>query len=142
MTTRRGVMARIGRRPKVIRGWMMLWRSGPGLDGPYERLQAPWPVASPREKPWFATQRECKARIEENYGYIRRSPDLQKYPHCWLMPIPVRVKVVITRVKERKSCLKNPSTTLRKSRSVSSNMSRSVTCSRKKKTITKKRSPR
>lgn len=41
----------------------------------------------------FRTRREARTYIEEKYGYIKTRTDLREYPHCWRLPIPVRVVV-------------------------------------------------
>ena len=42
----------------------------------------------------FKTRRECRAYIEDRYGYIRSRPDLRTEPHGWFLPQAVRVRVV------------------------------------------------
>lgn len=42
----------------------------------------------------FATRRECREFIEQEYGYIRDRADLRSEPHCWRVPTAVRVKIV------------------------------------------------
>ena len=41
----------------------------------------------------FKTRRECRAWIEEKFGYIRDRPDLRAEPHGWRMPRPVLITV-------------------------------------------------
>lgn len=46
----------------------------------------------------FNTRRQCRAWIEEAWGYLRTRPDLRAEPHGWRMPRPVRVSVTVTEV--------------------------------------------
>ena len=41
----------------------------------------------------FRTRREAREYINEHFGYIRNRPDLQREPHCWKIPKPVKVRV-------------------------------------------------
>lgn len=73
------------------------------LDGRKVRLRIRWWNA-PKQvhgQPFmlFHTRRECRAWITEEFGYIRRRPDLQAEPHGWRVPKPVRVTVTVTEVK-------------------------------------------
>lgn len=67
--------------------WAVEWHSVNRLDGDRRHLIWEFP---PR---LFYTRRECRAFIEEKYGYIRERPDLQNEPHGWRMPQAVLVIV-------------------------------------------------
>ena len=41
----------------------------------------------------FETRRDCRAYIEERWGYLRERPDLRAGPFGWRMPRAVRVTV-------------------------------------------------
>jgi hypothetical protein len=41
----------------------------------------------------FRTRHDCRAFIEERYGYIRTRSDLRREPHGWMVPRAVRVEV-------------------------------------------------
>lgn len=43
----------------------------------------------------FRTRKEAREWIDRRYGYIRERKDLHSEPHCWRMPVAVRVKVEI-----------------------------------------------
>lgn len=43
----------------------------------------------------FATRAQCRAWIEERYGYIKRRADLRAAPFFWRMPRAVRVRVTV-----------------------------------------------
>ncbi len=43
----------------------------------------------------FRTRAECRAWIDEHYGYIRTRADLRAEPHGWRMPRAVKVRVVL-----------------------------------------------
>lgn len=69
------------------------------IDGAYENLlyYVFPPIAGPLPDgmtvlPMFRTRQQCRAYIAENYWYIRRS-DLQRPPHGWRCPVPVKVTV-------------------------------------------------
>jgi len=70
--------------------WGILWRSENRLDGKREFVT--WHECKPL---LFRTRKEAREWIEQRYGYIRRSPDLQAEPHGWKMPKAVRVTVRI-----------------------------------------------
>ena len=40
----------------------------------------------------FLTRRAAREWAEVRYGYIRKREDLRRAPHCWRMPVPVRVR--------------------------------------------------
>lgn len=55
-----------------------------------------WGIALLWEPPvprLFHTRRECRAFIEEKYGYIRTREDLRRPPFNWRMPRAVKVTV-------------------------------------------------
>lgn len=69
--------------------WGALWRQRNLLDGKWTHL-----INRGDTLPaLFTTRREARAFIEQEYGYIRKRPDLRGEPHGWKMPIPVRVQV-------------------------------------------------
>lgn len=71
--------------------WAIRWESGPNsLDGVHAYFL--WGGAAPLV---FRTKRECKEYIDDHWGYIRKRPDLHKFPHGWRMPKPVRVTVMV-----------------------------------------------
>ena len=43
----------------------------------------------------FRTRQEARNYIEGSYGFIRERPDLRGEPHCWRMPVAVRVDVKV-----------------------------------------------
>jgi hypothetical protein len=40
----------------------------------------------------FLTRKDARAWIERKFGYIRTREDLRRAPHCWRLPVPVRVR--------------------------------------------------
>lgn len=44
----------------------------------------------------FHTRRECREFIKSKYGYIAERDDLQREPHGWRIPKPVKVEIVKT----------------------------------------------
>jgi hypothetical protein len=50
----------------------------------------------------FKTRAQCRAWIEEEYGYIRKRPDLLAEPHGWRVPHPVKVTVEVTSNEKEK----------------------------------------
>lgn len=69
--------------------WAIRWESGPNsIDG--ERAYF---VGGPSLL--FKTKRECCEYIQDHWGYIRKRPDLHRFPHGWRMPKAVRVTVVV-----------------------------------------------
>ena len=70
------------------------------LDGRQVRLALRW-WRSPTQQygttlMLFETRAQCRAWIEEAYGYLRERPDLRAAPHGWRVPRPVRVSVAVT----------------------------------------------
>ncbi len=76
-----------------LRAWAVEWHSVNRLDGDQRHL-AWMPEPGPGAFRLFRTRRECRAYIEERYGYIRDRADLQNEPHGWRMPQAVRVAVI------------------------------------------------
>ena len=72
----------------VVR-WGALWHSENKLDGIKEYLcfENCLPVL-------FVTRRQCRDWITTKYGYIKKREDLQKEPHGWRMPRPIRVMII------------------------------------------------
>ena len=71
--------------------WAAKWSRTTKLDGHHEHLILfDWRTPSLQ---LFRTRAECRAWIEERYGYVRKRKDLQREPHHWRMPRAVRVKV-------------------------------------------------
>lgn len=68
-------------------GWLPRWKGN--------RL-TPDRLMAGRAGKVFDTKRECKAFIDETWGYIKTRPDLRRAPHFWRLPKPVRVRVVVT----------------------------------------------
>ena len=72
--------------------WAAKWSQTNQLDGHQEHLVLwSWRTALPA---LFKTRAECRAWIEEHYGYIRGREDLRREPHCWRVPQAVRVDVI------------------------------------------------
>jgi hypothetical protein len=67
-----------------MKAWGVRWHSRNRLDGDLRHLM--W-------TPLFRTRRECRAFIDDEYGYIRKRPDLRVEPHGWRVPKAVRVEV-------------------------------------------------
>lgn len=75
---------------RPLTAWGVVWLSVNRLDGRTEALQ--W-------TPLFRTRRECRAFIDERYGYIRSRPDLRAEPHGWRIPRAVPVQVAARSAK-------------------------------------------
>ena len=76
--------------------WGVLWISENKLDGVTRHLVLSCckPVLFTTRAPvLFTTRAQARRYIEENYGYIRKRPDLRREPHGWKMPVPVKVTV-------------------------------------------------
>lgn len=69
--------------------WAVEWHNRNLLDADQRHLIWEHP---PR---LFRSRRECRAFIEEKYGYIREWPDLRSEPHGWRMPRAVQVIVCV-----------------------------------------------
>lgn len=41
----------------------------------------------------FRTRTEARAYIRTKYGYLRERKDLQREPHGWMMPVPVKLEI-------------------------------------------------
>ena len=75
-----------------LRAWAVLFHCRNRLDG--DRRFLMWnPEPGPGAFRLFRTRRECRAYIEERYGYIRDREDLRAEPHGWFLPRAVRVVV-------------------------------------------------
>ena len=81
--------------------WAVKWRCENRLDGHVDHLEGrygfldvPGHVAGYNTMV-FKTREEARQFIRLQYGYIRERPDLQRGPHGWKMPIPVRVVVLV-----------------------------------------------
>jgi hypothetical protein len=68
--------------------WAPKWTSKNHTDGVTSHLI--WDNLLPA---LFRSRRECREFIEHKYGYIRNRPDLQREPHGWKMPRPVKVTI-------------------------------------------------
>ncbi len=79
-------------KPSRAKKWAVQWRSDNTLDGRTRRLQGDFHGLSML----FHTRRECRAHIEQEYGYIRTRSDLRAEPHGWKMPVATRVLVTVT----------------------------------------------
>jgi len=80
-----------------VRRWAVLWRaSDKSIYGAYEHIQ--WGHGDGISPKLFNTRAECILFIRERYGYISWRRDLREYPHGWLMPKPVRVRVALETV--------------------------------------------
>lgn len=73
--------------------WAAKWSQTNRLDGRREHLCL-WHL---RKMQIFQTRQECRDFIEQEYGYIRKRPDLKREPHCWRVPKAVKVRVVETK---------------------------------------------
>lgn len=71
--------------------WAVKWRQKNSLDGTTEYFIG-------RHKNVFTSRNAARIYIQEKYGYIKTRPDLQQEPHGWKMPIPVKVKIVMSEV--------------------------------------------
>jgi hypothetical protein len=73
---------------KTFEKWAVLW-SGASADGnPYFIFEESRPAE-------FRTRNEARQFITEQYGFIRRRPDLRRPPHSWRMPRAVKVRVTM-----------------------------------------------
>ncbi len=79
-----------------LRAWGVQWYSRNRVDGESRHLQwQPVPDGCPGDFILFRTRAQCRAYIDQHYGYIRERPDLLREPHGWRVPRAVRVKVVL-----------------------------------------------
>lgn len=83
--------------------WGLLWRQENEREGYRQHLLGTFPIATTAHPIFqgvrvaqFATRREAREHIKKHYGYIAKRPDLQREPHGWKMPVPVKIKVVVT----------------------------------------------
>ena len=70
--------------------WGVMWRSYGRMAGRSRHL-----MYKNCDPVMFQTRREAREWIKKNYGYVAESPDLQREPHGWKMPVPVKVRVVL-----------------------------------------------
>lgn len=78
--------------------WALLHRTSAAcIDGAREWFQ--WDGLKPV---LFRTRQEARQFAKEKYGRDAKRPDLKAYPHGWLMPVPVKVRVVLERVRAAK----------------------------------------
>ena len=70
--------------------WGVMWRS----DSAFDRLSRHL-IYRKRIPVMFFTRREAREWIKKHYGYISERPDLQRKPHGWKMPVPVKLRVVL-----------------------------------------------
>jgi len=73
--------------------WAPLWRSNCKLDGVTRHILSKEDCLPAL----FVTRNECREYIKEKYGYIAERTDLQAEPYGWQMPIPVKVKVEVSK---------------------------------------------
>ena len=77
--------------------WAILFSSCNALDGYNEHLGGAALISRPApfggyKKMVFATRKEARQYIADNYAYFSRD-DLRAEPHGWKMPRAVRVRV-------------------------------------------------
>jgi hypothetical protein len=70
--------------------WGALWRSKNRREGRCEHLMFENYVPV-----FFLSKRDAREWIDKKWGYIRKRPDLQREPHGWKMPVPVRVTIEV-----------------------------------------------
>ena len=75
-----------------LHAWAVEWHSRNRLDGDSRHLT--WDLRDCGRYHLFRTRAECRAFIEDRYGYIRDREDLRREPHGWFMPRAIRVVVV------------------------------------------------
>jgi hypothetical protein len=76
-----------------VNAWAVLWHSRNRLDGDSRHLI--WDLRECGAYRLFRTRRECRAYIEESFGYIRERADLRREPHGWFMPQAVLVTIQV-----------------------------------------------
>lgn len=93
--------------------WLPKARYGKNnLDGPHEHLiSRDWRTGKLLT---FTTRKTCREWIKQEMGYIKHRTDLRMAPHHWLLPVPVRVKIVeikddATRIRRHKPASRVPS---------------------------------
>lgn len=72
--------------------WGLMWQSG--RNGEHKRL-----VYEKGIPLLFETRKKARDYATDEFGYIRRRPDLQAAPHWWRMPKAVRVRIDVVEVK-------------------------------------------
>ena len=74
---------------KSIERWAAVWRSVPKRDPSVHFLfDGGLPAL-------FLTRRKARIYIAHRYGYIRDRKDLRIEPHCWRVPMAVKVRVTL-----------------------------------------------
>lgn len=74
----------------VIIKWGAMWRSENKLDGVTRHI-----ICNDLFPAMFYTREQVRKYIKVRYGYIAKRKDLQREPHGWQMPIPVRLKIAV-----------------------------------------------
>ena len=74
--------------------WGVEWHSKSEVDG--ERRFIMWAFGHPLA---FFTRKAAKDWIDENYGYIKKRPDLKGEPHGWRLPQPIRIRISVEKVE-------------------------------------------
>ena len=77
--------------------WAGQWHSNNGLDGDIK-----YNLNEDLLPKLFRSRQACREWLKEKYGYIAERPDLQEEPHGWLMPQPIKVKVIPDKPKDSK----------------------------------------
>ena len=88
--------------------WAIKWRSDNRLDGKREYFIGRYGISCPEPAPplqghtimAFKTRQQARAHITKWWGYIRSRPDLQKEPHGWKTPVPVKVTVEVKETED------------------------------------------
>jgi len=75
-----------------MKKWGVVFHSDNKLDGHREHL-----ICENCLPALFLTRSEARKFREENYGYIKRRPDLRAEPHGWKWPRIVRVNIEFER---------------------------------------------
>jgi len=80
---------------KKVTSWAIKWRSDNRLDGKRENF-----IFQPHNTPLiFKSRDDARTHIRANFGYISKRRDLRIEPHGWLVPIPVKVRVIVEEVE-------------------------------------------
>ena len=70
--------------------WAIQWRSRNALDGLQQHI-----IYEDCLPALFLTRQKCRNYINVHWGYIRERPDLRHEPFGWMMPVPIKVKIVL-----------------------------------------------
>lgn len=70
-----------------------MWRSHNRLDGKRRHY-----MNSNCMPLFFMTRRECRAYIQDAYGYIKKRDDLRAEPYGWRLPKAVRVEIILREI--------------------------------------------